>query len=80
MARHCTDTRHDSDKLDEKAIKASMKDAVTIANTAFDVLNTQYQEEKVQSMVKFILGSDNALQSKVETAKSKSLYCPPIHL
>lgn len=48
-----------------------MKDALTIVDTAILVMNNDYENEKVQSMVKSILGDDDALQGKVDKAKSE---------
>jgi DNA polymerase III gamma/tau subunit len=60
-----------SDNHNPKQIKGAMKDALTIVDTAILVMNNDYENEKVQSMVKSILGDDDALQGKVDKAKSE---------
>lgn len=48
-----------------------MKDVFMIVDIVIFVMNNDYENEKVQSMVKFILGDDDVFQGKVDKVKSE---------
>ncbi|KAK0617749.1 hypothetical protein B0T14DRAFT_274993 [Immersiella caudata] len=52
----------------ETALIASFKEAIEIAQTAVDVLEKDLQNEKVQSMVRYIVGTEN-LEASLNVAK-----------
>jgi hypothetical protein len=60
-----------ADKFNRDQIRGAVKDAITLAETALDVLEHNYSDEKVQKMVKYILGDDQGLQGKVDRAKGE---------
>lgn len=58
---------------DAAIIEKAFSDAITIAETAEDVLENDYRSNPaVKQMVEYILGSGEALQSKVDKAKGSS--------
>jgi len=60
-----------ADAFNKDQIKGAISEAVTMAGTALDVLKNNFQDEKVQLMVKHILGDDQQLQGKVDRAKGE---------
>jgi hypothetical protein len=53
-------------------IAAAVKEGITLAATAYDVMENEYgTNAQVQQMIKYILGDDAGLAGKVETAKGE---------
>lgn len=60
------------------AIEAAVAEGITMAETAYDVLENNYStDKKVQQMVKYILGDDAGLPPSVDKAKCES-SCVPV--
>ncbi|KAB5539435.1 hypothetical protein GE09DRAFT_1290537, partial [Coniochaeta sp. 2T2.1] len=57
------------DRFNKDQIQGAVIEAITLSGTALDVLNNNFGDEKVQKMVKYILGDDQNLQVKVDKAK-----------
>lgn len=58
-----------AENYNKDQLKGGVKEAVTLAGSALDVLNNNFGDEKVQKMVKHILGDDQNLQGRVDRAK-----------
>jgi hypothetical protein len=57
----------------EGEITTAVQQAFTLARTALEVLNTQFEHPAVQSMVHHILGNDEKLSEKLARVKSEIL-------
>jgi hypothetical protein len=59
-------------QYDYNSIEAAVTEGITLAETAYDVLDKNYgTDARVQQMVKYILGDDVSLPDKVNKAKGK---------
>ncbi|KAL2204070.1 hypothetical protein CC79DRAFT_1388793 [Sarocladium strictum] len=63
---------------DAEGIRSSLKDAIVIAETAVSVLDSSFDNEKVQKMAKWILGDDALFGQKVDRAKLYLKYLTQI--
>ena len=52
-------------------LEKAVVEALTLAGTAVDVLSNNFNDPKVQSMVKHILDDGQQFQAKVEIAKGE---------
>jgi len=63
---------HSVGEYDSRAIEIAVVEGITLAETAYEVLQKNYgTDKKVQQMVKYILGDDASLPGRVKKAKGE---------